>query len=376
VLTGAGATANYTLNLPANAGSNGQSLTSDGTGNLVWSTPASSYGDSNVATFLAAYGSNTISTSGNITAGNLIGNISITGNVTGTGTNVNVVAGSYTWSFDNTGNLVLSGNTFAVNYANGTAVSLGGNYGNANVATFLAAYGSNTISTSGNITAGNLVGNISITGNVTGTSSNVELVAGSYSYVFDNAGALTLPTGSSGNEGGEIAFTQAANSTLAGNTVVLDQYVDRIRFFESGGNTRGVYIDLAKAPDGVGGELQFKASGIVNAGVDVTLGNLRARIPTSGNRSLQIATVSGTYSVYGSSIYNAGGTIGGTNITDLSPLSVTTTPAYLNAINNFASGGDSGSWTIMDTTAGLAWRISFVIGASYNNNMITIERLV
>jgi hypothetical protein len=292
VLTGAGATGNYTLNLPANAGSNGQSLTSDGTGNLVWSTPASSYG-------------------------------------------------------------------------------------NANVATFLASYGSNTISTSGNITAGNLIGNISITGNVTGTSANVTLVAGSYSWTFDNGGILTLPGGSGGgNEGGEIAFTQAANSTLAGNTVVLDQYVDRIRFFEGGGNARGVYIDLAKAPDGVGGELQFKASGIVNAGVDVTLGNLRARIPTSGNRSLQIATVSGTYSVYGSSIYNAGGTIGGTNITDLSPLSVTTTPAYLNAVNNFASGGDSGSWTIMDTTAGLAWRISFVIGASYNNNMITIERLV
>jgi hypothetical protein len=97
------------------------------------------------------------------------------------------------WLFDNTGNLRLPGNTFAVNYANGTAVSLGGSYGNANVATFLAAYGSNTISTSGNVTAGNLIGNISITSNVVGTQANVTLVAGSYSTVFDNTGNLTLP---------------------------------------------------------------------------------------------------------------------------------------------------------------------------------------
>lgn len=36
-LTGQGATSVYTLNLPANAGTNGQSLTTDGTGNLGWS---------------------------------------------------------------------------------------------------------------------------------------------------------------------------------------------------------------------------------------------------------------------------------------------------------------------------------------------------
>jgi hypothetical protein len=184
------------------------------------------------------------------------------------------VGNSAQWTFGTSGNLTLPGNTFAVNYANGTAVSLGGNYGNANVATFLAAYGSNTLSTTGNITAGNLIsstgivgnielimgnvanasatrtrilsdgafsyiqtgngtvgttgnivfspyqsptqrvvidtasgnvtatgnvtaqnftGNISITGNVQGTTSNVTLVAGAYSTVFDNTGNLTLP---------------------------------------------------------------------------------------------------------------------------------------------------------------------------------------
>jgi hypothetical protein len=178
------------------------------------------------------------------------------------------------FQFTGTGNLVLPGNTFSVNYANGIPVSLEGSYGNANVATFLAAFGSNTITTTGNVTGGNLIssatifgnvdvvlgnianasatrtrmvtdttfsyiqtgngtigstgnivfspyssptqqvvidtasgnlsaagnvtaqnfiGNISITGNVTGTSANVDLVAGSYEWSFDNTGNLTLP---------------------------------------------------------------------------------------------------------------------------------------------------------------------------------------
>ena len=85
---------------------------------------SATYGNANVANFLAAYGSNTIVTTGNITAGNLIGNISITGNVTGTSANVTLVAGSYNWTFNNTGNLTLPGNTFSVNYANNTPVDV------------------------------------------------------------------------------------------------------------------------------------------------------------------------------------------------------------------------------------------------------------
>jgi hypothetical protein len=300
--------------------------------------------------------------------------------------------------YDNTtptnslGNIVFAADTYL--YAQGNASNAaqpGGNIaigttvtgktvkifaGGANSTAIVGTFSNTGLAVNGNVTATNLSGNITITGNVTGTSPNVTLVAGSYSYTFDNAGTLTLPTGINGNEGGEIAFTQAANSTLAGNTVVLDQYVDRIRFFEGGGNARGAYIDLSIAPDGVGALLNNRVSGIVNAGVDVTLGNLKARIPTSGNRSLQLSTVSGSYSVYGSAQYTAGGTVGGTNIVSGFAVSVTTTPAYLASGNNFNTAGDAGQWIIMDTGAGLAWRISFVIGASFNNNMICIERLV
>jgi hypothetical protein len=278
------------------------------------------------------------------------------------------------------GNITSTAGNVTAQYFVGNGSRLTGlatSYGNSNVATFLAAYGSNTITTTGNITAGNLIGNITITGNVTGTSPNVTLVAGSYSATFDNTGVLTLPSSSigTGNEGGEIDFIKAPSSTLSGSSVVVDQYVDRLRFFESGGTSRGVYIDLTLAAAGVGTLLNNRASGIVNAGVDVVLGNLRARIPTSGNRSLQVSTVSGTYSISGSNIYQAGG-VAGVTINGSAPLSLTTTPTYLAAGENYTTAGYMSIWCIMDPSAGLAWRITMIIGVGYNNNMISIERLV
>jgi hypothetical protein len=128
-------------------------------------------------------GSN-LSVTGNVTGGNILtaGLISATGNITGG----NILT---TGIVSATGNV--SGNFFIGNGSQLTG--LPATYGNANVATFLAAYGSNTITTTGNITAGNIIGNISITGNVTGTSSNVTLVAGAYSWTFDNTGVATFP---------------------------------------------------------------------------------------------------------------------------------------------------------------------------------------
>jgi type IV secretory pathway VirB6-like protein len=114
---------------------------------------------------------------------------------------------------------------------------------------------------------------------------------------------------------------------------------------------------------------------MVNAGIDVTLGNLKARIPTAGNRSLQVSTVSGTYTVYGSGTINSGAIASGA-IDGATPLSVTTTPAYLKSSTNLGGAGYTEIWTIMDTGNTIACRISLIIGTSFNNNMISIERLV
>lgn len=112
------------------------------------------------------------------------------------------------------------------------------------------------------------------------------------------------------------------------------------------------------------------ASGFVGRGQDITLGNLKVRFAATGNMSLQVSTVSGTYSVYGSHVLFSGSLGGNT-----ANMSVSTTPAYLNSGNNFLGAGDTGVWTIMDTTAKMCWRISMIIGSGYANNFISIERL-
>ena len=50
-------------------------------------------------------------------------------------------------------------------------------------------------------------------------------------------------TGATGIEGGEIQLAKAPSSSLAGD-VIIDIYDNKIRFFESGGTSRGFYLDL------------------------------------------------------------------------------------------------------------------------------------
>jgi len=123
------------------------------------------------------------------------------------------------WLFDNTGNLRLPGNTFAVNYANGTAVSLGGSYGNAEVVANLAALGTNPVSTTGNITSGNFVsgGVANITGNI--TSGNI-LTGG----IVSATGNITTANSFVGNlVGTTVSIT---GNVTAGNVVATSVIVD------------------------------------------------------------------------------------------------------------------------------------------------------
>ncbi len=164
------------------------------------SASGSTYSNTNVAAYLPTYTGNlggTITTAaqpnitsvGNLTVANITGNLSVgdintTGNIVGTQPNVTLVSGAVNYVFDNTGNVTGITNIFASGYyyANGTAFVGGGgtNYTNAN----LANIGSNVIVTTGNITAGNLIGihvgnavgtTATYTGNV--TAANVTVTA-------------------------------------------------------------------------------------------------------------------------------------------------------------------------------------------------------
>ena len=230
----------------------------------------------------------------------------------------------------------------------------------------------------GNVTANKFVGDgssltnvtVNVAGNIVGTGTNVSLVAGSYTMTFDNTGILTLPT-MGGDEGGEINFGVPATNTTLSTRVAMDIYQNRFRIFD--GSTKGVYVDLSQAATGVGTLLNNRVSGFVNAGTFVTMDNIKATVTTGGNRGLSLATTAGTlaYSIggtYGMATPASGGSAGtGT---------LTTTPTASIFNWGFVSTGDMSTYILTDTTNSRAYRITVQIGASFNNNMISIERLI
>jgi len=132
---------------------------------------------------------------------------------------------------------------------------------------------------------------------------------------------------------------------------------------------------------GLSDTLIVKRSAFVDAGSAVTLENLSVRLPPLGGyNSLQVTTDNSgvSYNVLGTDVYIAGGSVGGSAINQ-SPgnaLTIDESWQYLNGNLDFNTAGDTDTWTIMDNGNNIAWRISLVVGYSYLNNLITIERLL
>ena len=182
------------------------STAGNGTGTVTISANASalSYGDSNVVSLLENFGSNTISTTGNVSAGNFAGNgsgltsiqgNSVSGQVSFAAVANSVAAGNVS-GLGNISIINLDGNVSNVLRGDGTFGSSGsnGSYGNSDVVSLLAAFGSNTITTTGlitgnggglsnipyaNITGTPVLGNIA-TINLDGNASNVLRGNGSF----------------------------------------------------------------------------------------------------------------------------------------------------------------------------------------------------
>jgi len=232
-----------------------------GNGSQLTGLPAS-YSNANVTSLLASFGSNVISTTGNITGGYILGNGSqLTGIVSDYG-NANVAAYLPTYSGDlNPGNVAATGNVSGAflkttgatgniqganyisgNYFVGATASLSGNvtgayflgngsqltglpatYSNANVATFLANFGSNTISTTGNITGGYILGNGSQLTGLPATYSNTN--AASFLASFGSNTINTTGNVTTGNLNVQNDAVITGNLTVNGNTIFVNSNV-------------------------------------------------------------------------------------------------------------------------------------------------------
>ena len=255
-------------------------------GNGVFANSPVTYDNTNVATFLASYGSNTISTTGNVSVGNIIGNgqalTSLAGaNVTGTVANAtfatsagsaNSVAVANVSGIGNIATVNLDGNLSNILYGNGVFASAPITYGNSNVVTFLAAFGSNSISTTGNVSVGNIIGNgqalTDIAGNnVSGavayaTTANSVAVAnvsgiGNIATInFDgNVGNVLRGNGSWGpTVFANGAFTSNASCLLtvpgnmcAANVIVADYFLHSVATgITATGSTQGTAAEITK----------------------------------------------------------------------------------------------------------------------------------
>ena len=152
---------------------------------------------------------------------------------------------------NNASTLDFEGNGFTITSAgvNGATISIdaaASGYGNSNVTTLLAGFGSNTLSTTGNVTAGNILArSVANVGNLT-------VAAGGAAWFFGTDGVLTLSGGATLKEG--VALGALALGYQAGQT---SQGIRTVAIGQSAGQTsqgaRAVAVGLSAGATSQGG---------------------------------------------------------------------------------------------------------------------------
>lgn len=120
------------------------------------------------------------------------------------------------------------------------------------------------------------------------------------------------------------------------------------------------------------GNVATKVSGLVNAGTFLTLDNLKVSVTTGGSRGLSVGAVSTNFTANISAWY---GMAGGTAGSAAANIAYTTTPSGAAFGWSFPAEGDGSYYNILDKTNNRFYRVTLMIGASYLNNFISIERL-
>ena len=248
-------------NIRITGGTSGQKLTTDGAGNLSWTNDAnSSYGNSNVATFLAAFGSNTITTTGNISAGN-VSATTFTGALSGAATTAGTVTTAAQPNITSVGTLTSLGVTGNIGGGNvltsaqviangvidsGTGLTTGGYLsvdGNTDLHNTVVT---GNLSATGNITANNL-GNISAI-NLTGSTSNVLYGNGVFAAVpaptvaqdITSNGAMSIMLYDGNIKYNNYATVEPSSGNIAGGNISASGNVTANNFIGNGNTLSNV----------------------------------------------------------------------------------------------------------------------------------------
>jgi hypothetical protein len=217
-----------------------------GNGSQLTGLPVT-YDNSNVATFLANFGSNVVSTTGNITGGNILtsGLVSATGNITGGNLNATglSLSGNIISAVNSTANItttanIAGGNIIGTHVGNvtGTTASLSGNVTGGNILT------GGLISATGNITGGNILGGANVNA-TTHTGATVSVTGNISSSNLTTSGAVYS------NYNTNTANTASFNAT-GGNTLGGAGYLDFMVVRNTSGGATNPYKWLRVNPIG------------------------------------------------------------------------------------------------------------------------------
>jgi len=259
----------------------------------------SSYGDSNVATLLANFGSNAVSTTGNVTSGNLTtsGTVSATGNVNSNEINANraVLGNIGGSSISADGRIFTSGNVVAGNVnSNGILFSTGNIVGpHVNVTGNVVAGNVNSnglLFAVGNIVGANLdsygiitaIGNVTTNANVNANNlhaSNRLSVTGNIVAGNVNSNGLLFATGNvvggNVNSNGRIFASgniQGANIDTTGSISAVGNVIGDY-FFGNGSQLTGIVVSGGTSID----------NGISNVSIASANGPITVSYNGSGN---------------------------------------------------------------------------------------------
>jgi filamentous hemagglutinin len=288
-ITGANVTGQVSFAATANAVAGGNV-----SGQVTYAATANAVAGANVSgavsfatTANAVAGANVSGAVSFATTANAVAGANVSGavNLANYASTANAVALANVAGIGNIASINLDGSSSNILYGNGSFAAAAVAYGNANVATFLGSYGSNTITTTGNVSVGNIIGNgQALTGlagaNVTGTVSSAT-TAGTVTTAaqpnITSTGTLTSVS---------VSGNATAGNLITGGVVSATGNISGNFFIGNGSQLTGISSSSATISNGTSNVNIASSGGNVTVGVGGSAGILT--ISTSG------ATVSGT----------------------------------------------------------------------------------